>query len=516
MYALLLSVLLFSAPAPGSPSPKATVLKYLSARRLVGISIGEADGLKEGQRLEIWRNGSRIAIVKAIKLGRTASFCRILSVRRGFTPQEGDLVVIVNEIRVPESKLPGNEKPPVKKPPAKKPPAKKPAQKKAAEPKKKPAVPPGKKMILPGEVKPGDVRPKPAEKKVTVSPKKPAKAKVERVKPVEPSSRSAEPETRVEPVKRPKVPVPSLPVRAEELLSVGACGHEILVGSSDGVYVFVGNGVRLDSSLLPHQILRFVPWGDEKAWAETDGGVFLRDGGKWKEFAWSRLLGARRPAFARVSVANENAWGIFGKQLLVWDKNAQQLRLDKGKRIFEKGKWVPLGRPFPVEVEAILALNSKQLLLATSDRKIYIREGPKVALLAELSFVKGDPYFLEMIRDREGTFWGLYFADGGDLFRFTKGKPEKVRRDPEGKNGLLPPGTLLRLLKDTEGRPVTLHETEGLFRFENGKWNRLGPRPRVKALDAVPDGDGFILLTESRLLRIADGDTRELFVFEKR
>jgi len=504
VYALLLSVFLLSssspkASAPKAPSPEATVLKYLSARRLVGISIGTADGLKEGQRLEIRRNESRIAIVKAVKLGRTASFCRILSVRRGFTPQEGDVVLVVKEEPVPEAKIPAAESPPPK--PSG-------TEKKTAQPAKKPAVPPGKKMILPREVKPTA-----PEKKRTVPKKEPAKTVIEGAKP---AVNPAEPETRVEPVERPKTPAPSLPVRAEELLSVGLCGHEILVGSSDGVYIFSGNGVRLDSSLLPHQILRFASWGSEKAWAETNGGVFLRDGGKWREFAWSRLLGVREPAFARVSVADENAWGIFGKQLLVWDKSAQRMRLEKGKRILEKGEWVPLGRPFPVEVETILALNSKQLLLATRDRKIYIKEGPKVALLAELSFVEGDPYFLEMIRDREGVFWGLYFADGGDLFRFGKGDPEKVPRDPEGKNGLLPPGTLLRLLKDTAGRPVTLHETEGLFRFENGKWNRLGVRPAAKAIDAVSDGAGFILLTESRLLEIAGGKARELFVFEKR
>jgi len=442
--------------------PDAQVLKYLPDRGLVGISIGTDQGLREGMLLSLWRGGKQIGTCRVIKAGKIVAFCQIVSLSEGVTPKPGDMIR------------------PFGAPPPKPPPQPKPQKP------EKPAQP---------------EKPKPPEGK----PKKPTKEswqkKDDRLKLPSDQQKTTEKKT------PPPVKVPALKPRKEELLAVGVLPREILVSSTEGVYVLRGASCRLDESVIPHRLLRFVPWG-ERIWAETDGGVFLRTGRKWIPFPWSESFGGK-PAFARVTTTKDHAWGIYGRWVLVWDESAERIVLNGTRKRKEKGAWVRLGKPFPVELEAVLALNDRQLLLAAVDGSVLVKEGPRVAQLAKLSFVSGDPLVLELARDGTGVTWGLFFAEGGGLFSFGPRGLSVIRPGKE-----LPAGRLLRLLTDKYGRVYVLHQTEGVFRHRSGRWERVSPRPPEEAYDIAIDGTSIFILTKKRLLRVDPDRTIEVFVLQ--
>jgi hypothetical protein len=324
-----------------------------------------------------------------------------------------------------------------------------------------------------------------------------------------------EPHTVVEKMPPSEAKVPPLQPRQEELLAVGAAGEEILVSSTEGVYVFSSTGVRLDESVLPHQLLKFVPWGT-RIWAETNGGVLLRENGRWREFPWSRNLNMKEPAFARVAVRGDTAWGVFGRHLLRWNKDATAMDVITKRKA--KGVWERRGGPLPEETQAILALPDSKLLLATSASKLYTKQDiAEPRTQATVSYTKGeDPLLLELARDAAGATWGLYFGGGGGLFRIYGGAVKLVRRaqSPDDEHAL-PPGTILRALTDARKRLYVLHEGEGVFRYRFGRWERVGSKPPENTVDMAFHPDGILLLTEKRLLRLNNDESEELHVFKE-
>lgn len=441
------------------------VLKHIADRNLVGVSVGSEDGIKEGDRVTIWRGPERIAVCEVVKTGRTVSFLRIVSRTPGTSPEVGDKVIV----------------------------GLKPGAKEAEKPPEKGPSPPD----------------KPAQGKPEAKGEESAK---------EERGASAEQESKVEGIPAPEDKAPPLAARPEELLAVGAAADEILVSSSHGVHILSRGGVTKDEAVLPHEILRFITWGD-RLWAETDGGVLLREKGAWREFPWSANLNVTEPSFARIAVSGESAWGIFGRNLLRWNVKAQTLTLRGGEKILAQGAWERRDL-FPVELQAVLALGEDRLLLAGGDSRLYEKKGPIVEVLAALSLAEGDPLLLELAVDFEGSTWGLFFADGGGLFRIDKEKKEvKVitRRGSEGGEEALPAGRLLRLLADSQGRICVLHQKDGVFNHQLGKWKHIGPKRGAveeKAIDMTTQGDAVLLLTERRLLRLGASE-EELFAFAK-
>jgi hypothetical protein len=413
------------------------------------------------------------------------AFCTIVWQRPGRSPQVGDRVLAVD---APEDRPPPKKKPVPKKP----------------EP-------------VPEKPEPAPKKPVPVPEKPEPEPKPRTKEPATPVSPSSPGTEKPDTQSVVKEVPRTEAPVPPLEPRPEELLAVGAAGSHILVSSNDGVYVFSPTGMRYDESVLPHELLRFVPWGS-RLWAETHGGVLLWEDGAWREFPWSRNLNMEEPAFARVAVSGETAWGVFGSNLLRWNPNATTMTIRGARKRMEKGAWEQRGAPVPDEIQAILGLSETELLLGTRAAKLYVKkEGARPSVLAAFgAFTKGeDPLLLELARDAQGATWGLYFGEGGGLFRAGKGGLQLVPRAQTAQDDrALPPGTILRLMANSRGRVHVLHEIEGVFEYRFGRWERLSSRPPERAVDMTVHGDDVLLLTEKRLVRLRGEEESELHVFE--
>ena len=471
MESLVLSFLvLFALP------PQAEVLKYLPDRDLVGISVGSADGVKEGDLIAVWRKLEKVAICRVVKVGGRVSFCRIVQRKSGTQPQDGDRILAASNVTpTPAPRVQEEDEP----------------------------------------------EPPPKETNDTESPKTTAQPEdagpARTPDPVKTTPAASAPGAGGVAVPKPVTPpkTPSHAPRTEEVLAVGVAGREILVSSTEGLYVITGGAVRHDESALPHQLLRFVTWGDT-VWAETHGGVLLREKNSWRRFSWSRKLNMNIPAFARVTTHGENAWGSFGPHLLVWDKDAIALTMVDGKSVPYRGTWVQLGKPLEAEVESIYAIDEKRLVIATNAGELLVKEGSRVTPLVKLALGEGDPLLLEIVMDHKGTPWGLYFAGDGGLFSLDSNGFRKVPRgEPSAASPALPPGRLLRLVRDARKRVVVLHQTEGVFRYSFDTWNRVGSKPAENAVDIAIRGNEILLLTKRRLLSLAGDEERELLYLEQ-
>jgi hypothetical protein len=301
--------------------------------------------------------------------------------------------------------------------------------------------------------------------------------------------------------------------RAEELLAVGVCGDLVCVSSTEGVYRLLPGAFRRDESVLPHHLLRFVSWGD-KLWAETTGGVFLLEKGRWSACNWTERFATQTPAFARIACNAEYSWGSFANRLLFYDTQAMQLNVTPAARTTSHGVWVTLGESFPEEIEALLARRDGTLAFATAARKIHVREKGFVRQLCELAFTTEDPLVLELAEDADKALWGLSCAPNGGVFKVVDSAAVLVPRGKGNDPGAIPEGRLLRLLTAPNGVVHVLHATEGVFRLADGAWKRIGERPAERALDMAFQGERALLLTERKLIRLGE-QAEELFVLEE-
>lgn len=439
--------------------PDTEVLRSIPERDLVGISAGSSAGIVEKERFVVLRDGVVIAEGEIVRAGEHTAIGRITRREGQLFPTEGDKV-----------SAPGT-------------PAKKPAPPKKTAPPKQPA---------PKE-------PAPAEPPKKTAPAEPPKEPAPAVPPKEPAPAAPE-----------KQPAPPAAPAGEELLAAGACGNTIFVSSTECVYRIDPGGVRRDRTTVPHSLLRFVPWGD-RLWAETNGGVFLLEKGRWIPCNWTDRFSFPAPTFARVTCTKDYTWGSFGDRLLFWDTRATKIELEPASRTTTKGVWVQLGTPVGEEIEALIARRDGTLAAATAARKIIARDKGVLRPLCELAFTNDDPLVLELAEDAGGVLWGLSFAPGGGVFSVAGDKATLVRRVKSGDPTGLPEGRLLRLATDPAGVPHVLHEIEGVFRHADGAWKHAGARPPEKAVDIAFHGGAVLLLTERRLLRL--GETpEELFV----
>ncbi len=300
--------------------------------------------------------------------------------------------------------------------------------------------------------------------------------------------------------------------RTEELLAVGVCGDMVCVSSTDGVYRLLPGAFRRDESVLPHHLLRFVTWGD-KLWAETEGGVFLLDKGRWSSTNWTERFATEAPAFARITCNADYTWGSFANHLLFYDVQAARLDVTPTARTKSRGVWVTLGEVLDEEVEAVLARRDGTLVFATAARNLHVREKGFVRRLCELSFAKDDPLVLELAEDGDRALWGLSCAPDGGVFKVMGETSVLVPRGKAGGAAALPEGQLVRVLTAPDGVVHVLHATEGVFRLAGGGWKLVGERPAERALDMAFQGERVLLLTERRLLRLGE-KPEELFVLE--
>ena len=292
---------------------------------------------------------------------------------------------------------------------------------------------------------------------------------------------------------------------------MGVLGRRIFVSSTDGVYTFAGSDRRFSTAVLPHTILRFVPWG-ERLWGETHGGVLLWDDGAWHRHPWSSKVADQDHAFARVATFKDLAWGSFGRQILQWDPRSKNVPIEDGRPRITYGLWVPVGLPLQEEIESALALSETVLILGTAAGRIHRREGSATRLLGELPGVNGDPLLLDLARDADGVIWGLA-VEGARLARIDSEGLQVVPRGAPGEEDALPQGTLLRLMADPRGRIAVLSEDHGVFRLEGAAWTCIAAAPGERAIDMTFQEDAVVLLTQRRLLRVQGQSREELFVF---
>lgn len=441
MTTLLLSLCLSCASAP-----EAQVLRSLPEKNLIGISLGEAEAIQKGDTIEVWRLHKKIAITEVLEVGQHVSICKVMWWQPGLTIRKGDAIRKTGAASLKPGKTPVPKDPP-----------------------ETPSAPPDKPAPTP-----------------TVT------------TPAHPVTPATDPEDT-------RAPQPPLPSQPEALLAVGTLPGTIFVSTTSGVFLFRRNGMQRDSSMLPHKIYRFVPWGD-KLWAETDGGVLLWEKGRWTPFAWSKQFGIRKPAFARITYNGTHVWGSFADQLLYWDAKANVLDVTGRQNRRQRGAWVRLGKPIGHDIEAILSGPNNNLVMATATGRILLRSDSRISLLGDLKTTggdHGDPVVLDMAKDLTGAIWGLYFLGGGGLVRCTRQGIDRLPQDGPAQPGDLPRGTILRLAADPAGQLFALHQTEGIFQHDLGTWTSMGGDTPEPALDMVLEESGAILLlTENRLLRI--------------